>query len=132
MLNKFLTKNKVEGSPFYSLMLARMKKVSVLVSRNRKMMGSSNADTVIMDNYAHDIFVDEGSPYAKMTNLIANLKELMGLELLVAAEVLQGLYGEGEIFVNQEMRELYIFLVKKREEGDFFKLMEEIGQWMEK
>lgn len=58
MLNRFLTKNKIENSESYSLMLTKLKKVSVLVSLNRKMMGPTNADTVIMDNYAHDIFVD--------------------------------------------------------------------------
>lgn len=101
MLNRFLTKNKIENSESYSLMLTKLKKVSVLVSLNRKMMGPTNADTVIMDNYSHDIFVDQGSPYTKIRELIDNLNELLKLELSVAIEVLHGLYGEKAIFVNQ-------------------------------
>ena len=32
-----------------------------------------------MDNYKHDIFVDEGTPIAKVTAMISNITQLLQL-----------------------------------------------------
>ena len=74
MLNKYLAKNGLSESPVYDLLMTKLKKVSLLVSHNRKLASPTNADTVILDNYAHDVFVDEFSPSKKTTQMISNLK----------------------------------------------------------
>jgi len=54
--------------------MTKLKKVSVLVGNNKKLATPTNADTVILDNYSHDIFVDEASPLKKVMKMIWNTK----------------------------------------------------------
>lgn len=54
--------------------MTKLKKVSLLVVHNKKLATPTNADTVILDNYAYDIFVDEASPLTKVNQMISNLK----------------------------------------------------------
>ena len=74
MLNKFLTKNNISSSTFYPLMSAKLKKLSTIVGNNKRQCNPTNAETVILDNYAHDIFADEASPLKKITIMIQNIK----------------------------------------------------------
>lgn len=74
MLNKFLTKNNISSSPFYPLMNAKLKKLSTIVANNKRQCNPTNAETVILDNYTHDVFVDEASSLKKITTINDNIK----------------------------------------------------------
>ncbi len=55
-------------------MSAKLKKLSTIVGINKRQCNPTNAETVILENYAHDIFVDEASPLKKITTMIDNIK----------------------------------------------------------
>lgn len=41
-------------------------------------------DTVLMQDYKHDLYVHEGTAHARLTALLKNLKYLLKLELMAA------------------------------------------------
>ena len=54
-----------------------------------------------MDNYAHDIFVNEGLPFIKMSKMLSNLKEIAQLEASAAVEILEEVYKQPtHLFLN--------------------------------
>ena len=88
--------------------MVRLKKVSQLVARNKLTAAPTNADTIIMDNHSHDIFVDEGTPYNKTMTMIDNVAEIMRLELFVASSVLTDTYKVGELFADSRIQKVYL------------------------
>ena len=38
--------------------MARLKKSAILVGKNKSISAPTNIETIIMDNYQHDIYVD--------------------------------------------------------------------------
>ena len=59
--------------------MTRLKQLSLLVPRNKLLACPTSADTVIMDNYQHDIFTDPASLLIKADTMIGNIGQLMGL-----------------------------------------------------
>ena len=63
---------------------------------NKALSAPTNADTVIMDNYRHDIYFDEGTPMLKVSKMIKNLNEMIALEFMVSVEVLMDVYSKAK------------------------------------
>jgi len=55
-------------------MNAKLKKLSTIVANNKRQCNPTNAETVILDNYTHDVFVDEASSLKKITTINDNIK----------------------------------------------------------
>lgn len=116
ILNKYLTSNNIALSEYYDILKARLQKVSYLVAHNKNLAAPTNADTVIMDNYKHDIYVDEGTPFMKVHKMIANLTELIKLEVMASMEVLFDIFGKSDpLFVSERMEKVYrrLFCARK-------------------
>lgn len=73
ILNTLLTENHIQSSPFFELFKANLMKLSYGVVHNKALATSTNADTVIMNEYEHDIYVDEGTPLMKMHKMLTSL-----------------------------------------------------------
>jgi hypothetical protein len=56
------------------LLLARLKKVSYLVAKNKLLAIPTGCDTIIMQNFSHDVFVDEGTPFSKVKQIVSNIR----------------------------------------------------------
>lgn len=84
VLNPYLTQNNISKSPFYELLKTRLQKISYYVVHNKALSAPTNADTVIMDDYKHDIYYDEGTPMIKADKMLQNLTEMIKLEFLVS------------------------------------------------
>ena len=51
ILNQHLTSNDIKKKGYYPLLMSRLKKVSLLVGKNKLIAAPTNADTILMDNY---------------------------------------------------------------------------------
>ena len=88
--------------------MARLKKVSLFVAKNKLIAAPTNAETVIMDNYQHDIFVDETTPINKVNQMINNITQLLQLEQFCSSSVLSDTYPDAEpLFADKEMDQVY-------------------------
>lgn len=118
ILNSFLSENHIKDSPFFELFKAKLMKVSYDVVHNKALATSTNSDTVIMNEYKHDIYVDEGTPFIKMHKMLASLTKLMELEIMEATEVLSDVYGkEKRLFGCEAMEKVYRRVLSGRESG---------------
>lgn len=118
ILNTLLTENHIQSSPFFELFKANLMKLSYGVVHNKALATSTNADTVIMNEYEHDIYVDEGTPLMKMHKMLTSLTQLMELEIMEAAEVLSDVYGkEKRLFGCEEMENVYRRVLSERDSG---------------
>jgi histidine ammonia-lyase len=132
ILNKHLTSNRLAANKeHYELLMISLKKVSTLVAQNKLLAVPTNAETVIMDNYQHDIFVDEGSPICKLTRMLANLREIMKVEVFAATDVLHDFYGSlPRIFASEEMEGVYREFHKVHSRGDFREIAARVEKWL--
>ena len=104
LLNKFLTKNNLPQSPLYDLLMIRLKRASPLVGENKIIAFPTNAETIIMDNYKHDIYVDVATPLYKTTRMLRNVTHIMSVEMQAFMQVLPDIYkGAERVFLNDEV-----------------------------
>ena len=50
--------------------MANLKKVSYLVSENKLSAFPSNADTILMNNYIHDVYISEGNSFKRLNTMM--------------------------------------------------------------
>lgn len=50
--------------------MANLKKVSYLVSENKLLAIPSNADTILMNSYIHDVYVSEGNAFRRLNTMM--------------------------------------------------------------
>jgi hypothetical protein len=70
ILNKHLGKNTIELNEHYEYLMANLKKVSYLVSENKLLAIPSNADTILMNNYIHDVYISEGNAFKRLITMM--------------------------------------------------------------
>ena len=112
--------------------MIKMRQISLLVGRSKYLTAPTNAETVIMDNYAHDIYVDEAAPLFKANKMLKNLRSIMKLELLTSTDVLSDIYGSScppRVFVNEDMQSVYSHFDSVHKKGDFKLSEEAIEKW---
>ena len=70
-----------------------------------KLLGiPSSTDTILMQEYQHDVYVHEGTAHTRLTTILLNLKYLFKLEVMAALEVIFSIYAkEDSLFLSQEM-----------------------------
>ena len=113
ILNRFLTANDIEKKGYCPLLMTKLKKNALLVGKNKLIAAPTNADTILMDNYQHDIYVDTATPLNKVNSIINNVTEIMKLEMFCASSVLADTYpGAPQLFANSQMETPYKKLEK--------------------
>lgn len=50
--------------------MANLKKVSYLVSENKLSAIPSNTDTILMNNYIHDVYISEGNSFKRLNAMM--------------------------------------------------------------
>jgi fructose-1,6-bisphosphatase len=130
ILNPHLTHNNVSQSPLFDIFRAALAKASHHVVRGKLLSAPSNADTVIMDNYRHDIYVDEGIIMGRLEKMLVGLTELMTLEVVESIEVLGDIYGKGRLFKCDRMENMYRALSLGKE-GGYQVWSRKVKQWIQ-
>jgi len=69
----------------YHFLMQKLHQISYLVVENKLLACPSSADTIMLDNYLHDIFRNEGSMLSKLTLMLNNLRTMLTLEAHVAS-----------------------------------------------
>jgi histidine ammonia-lyase len=109
LLNKYLNKSDIANNQHFSYLMILLKKNSYLVCENKQLAISSSADTILLNNYTHDVYANEGSSYKRLLALLQNTKRIVKLELMAALEVIFGMYGKkGSLFANDSMEKTYL------------------------
>jgi len=70
MLNLYLGGPKISNSENYDYLKIMNKKVSYLLNENKLLAAPTNTDTILMDNYKHDIFTFDGLLFRKANKMI--------------------------------------------------------------
>jgi histidine ammonia-lyase len=84
MLNRHLGKNNISKNHHFEYLHILLKKYSYFVAENKVLAIPGSIDTVLMQDYKHDLYVHEGTAHARLTALLKNLKYLCKLELMAA------------------------------------------------
>jgi histidine ammonia-lyase len=130
ILNLHLGKNNIRSSPHFEYLRAQLRKASYLVPENKLLSSPSSADTILLQDYRHDIYVHEGSAHVRFTAMLANLRRILRVELMAALEVIFDMYAkEDSLFLNREMEEAYLQLVGIRSE-DSLQYGAGIEEWL--
>lgn len=66
ILNPHLTHNNISQSPLFETFRVALAKASYHVVSGKLLAAPTNADTVIMDNYSHDIYFNDGATLVKL------------------------------------------------------------------
>lgn len=117
ILNPHLTHNNISQSPLFDIFRVALAKVSHHVVKGKLLSAPSSADTVIMDNYRHDIYVNEGIIMGRLEKMLVGLTELMTLEVMESITVLDDVYGKGRVFKCEKMEDMHRALSSGKEEG---------------
>lgn len=116
-INPHLCHNNISKSPFIDLIRMALVKASHHVVNGKLLSGPTNADTVIMENYRHDIYFNDGVILGRLNKTINGLTELMGIEAIESIEIIEDMFGKGRLFKNDQMEKVYRELTKGKEDG---------------
>jgi histidine ammonia-lyase len=94
MLNLHTRGSKIKNNENYDYLTIVNKKVSYLLNENKLLASPTNTDTILMDNFRHDIFTFDGLLFRKASKMIENVKSILQMEVQTSLEVLGTMYAD--------------------------------------